>query len=112
MDQGADLPMGFDPDSLPGGDSAEATALGVASRWVGGPIHGVGIGRTDDDRSCVVVFAEPGHSRQSLSESLPEGLPETIEGLPVVVRGSTAIAAQEEPPGDSTRSTGTDGTAG
>lgn len=79
---GDDVPFGFD-DGDTAADGDHAAALAAASSWVGGLVHGVGIGETPDGHPCVVVFAD----------TPPEDLPDEVEGLPVRVEVSDQFDA-------------------
>ncbi len=77
-----DVPFGFeDGDTTADGD--HLAALATASSWVGGSVHGVGIGETTDGHPCVVVFAD----------ARPVDLPDEVDGLPVRVEVSNQFDA-------------------
>jgi len=73
-------------------DEQQRAALAQAADWVGGEVHAVGLGSTDDGRPCVVVHA---------GLHAPD-LPREVNGLPVQVVTSGPIQAQDAgdpPPG-------------
>lgn len=67
---------------IPRLDGAQQRALDHAMGWVGGEVHGVGIGATVDGDPCVVVYA-----RSRLSVEVRE-LPTECEGIPVRIEES------------------------
>ncbi len=67
-------------------DEAMAAALRTAAGWVGGNVSVVGAGEMPDGAPCVVVHA-----------SDPTGLPDDVEGVPVVVVVAEPPHAQPAP---------------
>lgn len=73
----------------PFGEQAHA-ALAEATSWVGGEVHGVGLGRTEDGAPCVVAY---------VGAAAPD-LPTEVRGVPVRVVDSGPIQALAEPEAD------------
>jgi hypothetical protein len=73
---------------VPAIDERSGRALAAAERWVGGEVHGVAIGRTEEGEACVVVYTTNPRSPQV------QALPEECEGLPVRVQTGGAFRAE------------------
>lgn len=74
--------------AMPALDEASRRALDTAGDWVGGDIHGVAIGETQDGRPALVVYAFDAGS------PTVQALPSECQGLPVRVETGDAFAAE------------------
>ena len=80
------------PDEANGSpfDPTMAQAIEEASQWIGKGIEGVGEGRTDDGKPCIVVFVSRGGIQ------LEDRLPDTIRGFAVIISGTEEFHALSE----------------
>lgn len=76
-------------DEVPRLSEAERRAIGSAEHWVGGDVHGVGIGATAEGEPCVVVYV------RSRDADAVTKLPERLEGMPVCIEVSEEFRTEQ-----------------